>query len=676
MVFLGLNFSVNTILRLMIEQITKKPSPRFDGTTALQKHLEEVLCRKRFLLVLDDVWYSKDQENLRQLMCPLNAGKAGSKILATSRTSDALLSLGAVTALHAVRCAIPDLDDNVFFKLFMHYALDVVNINEWDKRKFVMIGAEIASKLKRSPLAARIVGGQLCIRPDFNIWRNALDQDLLNDTMGALWWSYQQLNEQIRRCFAYCSIFPRMYELDRDELVNLWVAEGFISTNPGEEMEAVGQSYINELVSTSFLQPVGGGKERYMIHDLLHDLVEKVAGSDCFRVGYGREGEFSPCTRHLFIETCNSAMVTEKIVKLENLRTLIFYTDENDTAIQEKAFEDMFRSLRALRVLCIRLWRTETFSFPVSIGQLKHLRYLSFQRNGQPTRIILPRTFCKLYHMQHLHCATIVFSSCEDIVKLINLRHLSCLGSMDFPNIGRLMSLRTFGSFRVKKEPGYELHQLKYLNMLQGLLGIHGLENVGSREEALEANLSAKERLSHLILGWDSDDGLRTCSAELQADILEGLCPPVYLDTLQLWSYNGSMYPDWVVGARDLLLLECSPLRAIPEQHGFSAHLLQLFIHSCSWHALPYNMKLLTSLQTLEINECMNIRSLPSLPQSLLHFSLSDCDRQFMRSCETVGDPNWEKIQHVCMKKISPRSERTDSLHDSNSSEDDFEELS
>ncbi|KAE8777583.1 Lr21 [Hordeum vulgare] len=36
-----------------------------------------------------------------------------------------------------------------------------------------------------------------------------------------------------------------------------------------------------------------------------------------------------------------------------------------------------------------------------------------------------------------------------------------------------------------------------------------------------------------------------------------------------------------------------------------------------SWDALPGNMEYLTSLHTLKIHGCKNIRSLPTLPQSL-----------------------------------------------------------
>ena len=88
--------------------------------------------------------------------------------------------------------------------------------------------------------------------------------------MGPLWWSYYQLSEQARRCFAYCTIFPRRHFLYRDELVKLWMAEGFIGSNDrGKDMEDVGLDCFNELASTSFLQLGGkagkdflGGKDQ------------------------------------------------------------------------------------------------------------------------------------------------------------------------------------------------------------------------------------------------------------------------------------------------------------------------------------------------------------------------------------------------------------------------------
>ena len=78
------NFSVDTIFKEMFEGATGSSCPRFNSLNILQDNLEEKLHGKRFLLVLDDVWCNirdeSQQENLRQILSPLKAAEAGSKI--------------------------------------------------------------------------------------------------------------------------------------------------------------------------------------------------------------------------------------------------------------------------------------------------------------------------------------------------------------------------------------------------------------------------------------------------------------------------------------------------------------------------------------------------------------------------------------------------------------------
>ena len=97
----------------------------------------------------------------------------------TTRNADAATSLGAQNP----PVMISDLDEEDFFKMFMHYALDDATIHD---QAFQSFGREIAGKLGRLPLAASLVGGQLRIRPHIDFWRSALNRDLLNDAMGEL----------------------------------------------------------------------------------------------------------------------------------------------------------------------------------------------------------------------------------------------------------------------------------------------------------------------------------------------------------------------------------------------------------------------------------------------------------------------------------------------------------
>jgi len=370
------DFSVDTIFMEMFEAATGTSCPQLKNRDTLQDMLEKKLNGKRFLLVLDDVWYNirdvMQSDNLQQILSPLKAGEAGSKILVTSRTEDALLALGAAKQ----RCIpLSVLDEDVFWNLLMHYALHDVPVDDHARRILGDIGKEIAKKLKGSPLAARIVGGQLRIRKNIEFWRSVRDRDLLNETMGALWWSYHHLHEQVKRCFAYCSLFPRRHCLERDELVKLWAAEGFARcTNEGEEMEDVCQEYFDELVSASFLQLRAKenphDEDYYLVHDLLRDLAEKAAGSDFFRIensltlfGKCPAVEVPPGVRHVFVKYYNKELITKEICKLDNLRTLFINSDWD--GVEEEVLKYMFGRLRKLRVLNIALTEGSSLSSDV-----------------------------------------------------------------------------------------------------------------------------------------------------------------------------------------------------------------------------------------------------------------------------------------------------------------------
>jgi hypothetical protein len=655
------NYSVGDIFKEMYEAASvdkNKACPEYNSLDVLEKELEKKLKDKRFLLVLDDIWCNKDvsQQQLPKLLSPMKAGKRGSKILATSRNKDAFSDLGPGVACNVF--PIRDLDDQAFLELFMYYALGSTNPDDSGEMELRSIGAKIAQKLKRSPLAARTVGGQLRKeQSNVEFWKITRDRDLLNETTGALLWSYQQLDEQIRRCFSYIIIFPRRHSLDRNKLVKLWVAEGFIQTaNPEEDPEVVGQCYFDELLETSFMQPGESkwGDPCYLVHDLMYDLAEKVAGNDCFRIENGQRRQVPRDVRHLFV--ANGEMATEEIFELKNLRTLIIHGLDWSESANDVFLQKVFEKLLKLRVLVVDYvyGNTDigTIEIPESIGHLKHLRHLSLMVPSY-SKLILPGTLNNLYHLQALilKCyGGLEFPS--DMGKLSNLRHIrtSYFGST-LPNIARLTSLQTLECFQVRNEHGHEIKQMRDLNKLQGNLRILDLGNVKSKNEAQEANLAAKTRLTGLELVWF--DG--TTSPEVEAEVLEGLCPPGGLKSLKIHGYKGQGYPSWMVGVQNgrpeylntLFLYKCYELRPSPELFDRFIHLRELIIWYSYWDYLPDNVKDLRCLKTIIFYSCPNIKSLPELPLSLEDFEASFCDRGFTESCQQVDHPNWQKLQHV-----------------------------
>ncbi|BAF14385.1 Os04g0325300, partial [Oryza sativa Japonica Group] len=367
--------------------------------------------------------------------------------------------------------------------------------------------------------------------------------------------------------------------------------------------------------------------------------------------------------RHLYIKACNGAtvagnkafekMITENIVKLKELRTLII--DGGETGIEAKVFDDIFDSLKSLRVLIVETQSRRILQIPESIGYLKYLRYLSIEYR---CRIFFPRTVTKLYHLRVLDFGEygMLERSCspENMSNLVNLQRVVGRSLGDFPNIGRLTLLRTLPTFRVKRDLlGYDIKQLKHLNKLQGKLVISGLQHVRSEEEAVEAKLAEKEHLKQLTLAWDDDN----TSSNHDPAVLECLCPPMGLQVLEIIGYRGS-YPGWMVGKHSgqlylqkLELRQCSPLGPAPRLFECFVHLESLCLSHLSWHTLPDNMEQVRTLKVLMISHCKNMKVLPTLPQSLSRFKLSNCGHEFTRSCKQNGE-NWEKIQHILEKII------------------------
>jgi len=79
--------------------------------------------------------------------------------------------------------------------------------------------------------------------------------------------SYHNLPSNLKRCFAYCSIFPKGYKFNKNKLINLWMAEGLLKFCGGDESEEeLGNKFFDDLESISFVQeqPYLWGDKRFL----------------------------------------------------------------------------------------------------------------------------------------------------------------------------------------------------------------------------------------------------------------------------------------------------------------------------------------------------------------------------------------------------------------------------
>ncbi|KAK7307199.1 hypothetical protein VNO77_40035 [Canavalia gladiata] len=530
------DFSLKRMTKAIIEAASGHACEDLD-LEPLQRRLQDLLQRKRYLLVLDDIW-DDDQEKWRRLKSVLACGAKGASILVTTRIQT-VASIMGTTSPHE----LSQLSDNDCWKLFKQRAFEA---NEMEREELVVIGKEIVDKCGGVPLAAIALGSLLRFKREEKQWLYVKDSPLWNLqdenlVMPALRLSYLNLPVKLRQCFSFCAIFPKDQIIEKQYLIELWMANGFISSNDVLDAEEIGDDVWNELYWRSFFQDIEtdefGKVQSFKMHDLVHDLAQYVTEEVWGITNDNDVINVSERIRHLssygwkLFENGNAPLAGVKSLKT-------FIMPDHDDYIQQRHLLKYY----SLRVLDLE--RVSKLSS--SIGHLKHLRYLNLSWGYFKS---LPESLCKLWNLQILK-----LDYCVDLVKLPNslirlkaLQHLSlndCISLSSLPpEIGKLSSLRNLSMYIVGKERGFLLAELGQLN-LKGDLHIKNLEKLKSLEDAKEANMWSKN-LNKLLLSWDKNE---ECQVQENVEqILEVLQPQLQqLETLEVREYKGSRFPQWM----------------------------------------------------------------------------------------------------------------------------------
>ncbi|KAG4204465.1 hypothetical protein ERO13_A04G045880v2 [Gossypium hirsutum] len=562
-------YAVN-ITKTILLSITSEPCA-YNDLNLLQVKLKEKLSGKRFLLVLDDIW-NESSTDWTILRAPFGAG---TKIIVTTRLEKVSSNVDSVKAFYLDKLWHPDC-----LFIFAQHALKARNFD--GHLQFKEVGENIVKKCNGLPLAAKAIGSLLRSVKDHSEWEKIYESEIWNlpeDPCGiipALRLSYHYLPPHLKRFFAYCSIFPKDYEFEEEEIILLWRAEGFLQPKAKSQAKGLGNQHFQDLVSRSFFQISSKDKSRFVMHDLMNDLAQLVAREICCRLEGEKQQKFSHRSRHsayVSDDWCHNVKKFEAFYQMTSLRTFLplrlMDPSYPEIYLSNVVLDDLLPRLSYLRVLSLH--GCEIYDLPDLFEDLKHLRYLNFSS----TKInSLPDSLCSLYHLE-----TLILRNCSKlknlpskIGNLVSLHFLDIRGADSIERMpsgfDQLTKLQTLSNFVIGKGDGHLIRELKNLSNLRGNFCLSGLENVNGRD-AREVKLNEKPRIEGLELHWSTYLENYTRKKEVEERVLDFLCPQKKLEQLIVENYGGAKFSSWVADSSfknlsSLKLYNCKNCKSLP----------------------------------------------------------------------------------------------------------------
>ncbi|KAK9137894.1 hypothetical protein Sjap_008488 [Stephania japonica] len=559
--------------------------PRSLNKNEMGKKLEEKLKEKKLLLVFDDVWSCSQWDDVRVI---LKHGAHGSKVIVTTRKQEVANDMGAVHSLH-----LTDLSYDHCWALFKKRAFGRGGLDQ--TRNLESIGREIVKKCHGVPLAVKAMGSLMHSKVTFREWKDIETCEYLDvvgdNVVNVLRLSYNHLPSPVKQCFQYCAIFPKDATIMKADLIQQWMAHGFIQCSNDLEMDKVGNDYFKTLCCNSFFQNMKLDKNHDItsckMHDLVHDLAQLIMGKELWVLS------------HITLtENVNLGETRHLTLRLDKEREFSFPEDLSKklrTFISKRPVaNDAWVNFKFIRVLHLN----DIKEVSSSICKLILLRYLSILSYSLTS---LPQSISQLYHLETLN-----IENCwqlkelpDDMWKLTNLRHLYIAESTKIlKKFGRLHSLRSISPilFLGEEEDGRGIGELECLNNLCGHLRIHNMESVRDASHVRKAKLMEKKKVYQLEMVWN--EGAKSAAKGTKTDyseVVEALELPPNLIEFSINGFPGVklQLKEWLANGSSLCYLveiklqECRNLEEIPP----------------IWHIQP-------SLETLEISSMDKVKLL------------------------------------------------------------------
>ncbi|KAL3370230.1 hypothetical protein AABB24_007324 [Solanum stoloniferum] len=471
-------FKKMDLLRNIIKSIqgrTKETLDLLERMTErdLEIHLRDLLKERKYLVVVDDVWQREAWESLKRAFPD---SKNGSRVIITTRKEEVAERADNRGFVHKLRF----LSQEESWDLFCRKLLDVQAMDP----HMEILALVMVDKCRGLPLAIVVLSGLLSHKKGLNEWKKVKDHlwknikhDKSIEISNILSLSYNDLSTALKQCFLYFGIFPDDQLLGADNIIRLWMAEGFIPRGE-ERMEDVAEGFLNELIRRSLVQAVDTFWEKVTecrVHDLLHELaIEKALELNFFDIYDPRSHSISSlCIRHVIHSEGERSV-------FQHLYVLYLDMHVGNVSIVPDAIGSLYH-LKLLRLRGIH-------DLPSSIGNLKNLQTLVVDAGGYTCQ--LPRETADLINLRHLvaryyskplvHISKLTSLqvlegvSCDqwkdvDPIDLVNLRELSMFDISKTYSLNNISSLKNLSTLELFCRGGQLFPSLEFVNCCEKL---------------------------------------------------------------------------------------------------------------------------------------------------------------------------------------------------------------
>ncbi|XP_051185159.1 disease resistance protein RGA5-like [Lolium perenne] len=510
--------------------------------------IRQVLKDKRYFIVIDDIW---SLSAWRAIKCAFPENSCSSRILTTTRIvtvakycasqhHDRVYDIKPLSATHS---------KGLFFKrAFGSECGCPLHLKE--------VSDEILKKCGGLPLAiitvASLLANKASTKEEWLRIRNSFGSELEKDSdmeemKKILLIGYNDLPYHLKTCLLYLSIFPEDYKIKRDRLVRRWIAEGFITTEGGQDLEEVGEVYFNDLINRSLIEPVeiqyDGRADACRVHDMILDLIISKSHEENF-VTLSADKNLNSLqhdkVRRLSLNyhAREHTMVPSNMIMSHARSLTIFGCAEHMPSLS---------NLQSLRVLDLENREVLEPDYLKHISRLSQLKYL---RLDVRRITALPEQLGKLCNLQTLDLRWTWVKQLP--ASIVQLQQLACLlvNSAELPEgIGNMQALQELSEIEINQNTCLsslqELGSLTKLRILGLNLNWHKSNANSGMEASVDNLILSLRKLGMLNLRSLQVQSYHSCSLDF---LLETWSPPPRL--LQIFDMSTNYYfpriPKWV----------------------------------------------------------------------------------------------------------------------------------